>query len=91
MSYTAVHIQGQLELTNSPLHQSQTKTRHEDEIESALEILWYYEGDEYEFLADESVTCELMDNFGYSVTDSRVILKEARTIHQYRIASGFYA
>jgi hypothetical protein len=61
-----------------------------DALDSALDILFFYEDDDYDFLADESVICDLTDNFGYSVSDAHVLLIHASEVHSQRMVAGFY-
>jgi hypothetical protein len=61
-----------------------------DAIESAIDIIFFCEDDEYEFLSDESVIDDLVDNFGYSLSDAHCMLGTAQEIHRYRQESGFY-
>lgn len=65
--------------------------QYKDAIKSALDILFYYEDDEYEFLADESVICDLTDNFGLGITDAHALLEVAQLMHQERMDNGFYS
>jgi hypothetical protein len=62
-----------------------------DAIESAIDIILFYEEeDEYECLSDESVVDDLVENFGYSLSDAHCMLGTAQEIHRYRQESGFY-
>ena len=63
-------------------------SNYAEAMESALWILSYYEGDRYHFLADESVMCDLIDNFEYSISDAHIMLEIAQEIHrQHMIGS----
>ena len=75
---------------NSQLAISDEQKRYAEAVESALDIIFYYEDDEYEFLAEESVIDDLTDNFSYSLADAHSILATASAIHDYRTLSGFY-
>jgi hypothetical protein len=65
-------------------------SNYAEAIESALWILFYYEGDRYQFLADESVICDLTEDFEYSISDAHIMLEIAQEIHRQRMSSGFY-
>jgi hypothetical protein len=59
-------------------------------LEDALWILWYYEDDEYQELASESVIDSMIENFDCSVEDARSILELAFEVHDRRMNEGFY-
>jgi len=61
-----------------------------DAIASAIDIISFYEDDEYECLSDESVVDDLVESFGYSLSDAHCMLGTAQEIHRYRQESGFY-
>ena len=61
----------------------------QEALESALDILSYYEEDEYECLADESVISDLIENFGFNIVDAHVLLEVAQMKHQERLDSGY--
>ncbi len=64
--------------------------QHQQALESALDILFYYEEDEHECLADESVICDLTENFGLNIVDAHQLLGVAQLKHQERLKSGYY-
>ena len=59
-------------------------------LKDALWILWYYEDDEYQELASESVIDSMIESFDYSVEDARSILELAFEVHNRRMNEGFY-
>jgi hypothetical protein len=65
--------------------------QYQEALNSALDILFYYEEDEYNFLADESVISDLVDNFGFNIVDAHVLLGVAQVKHQERLDSGYYS
>ena len=67
------------------------RAQYQEALESALDILFDYEGDEYECLADESVVCDLMENFGFNIVDAHALLGVAQVKHQERMESGYYS
>jgi len=77
-------------MKNTSLALSDEQKQYKDAVDSALEIILYYEDDEYECLADESVITELTENHSYSIADAHAILAAATAIHQYRSLTGFY-
>jgi hypothetical protein len=68
-----------------------SRENYQEVLDSALDILFYYEEDEYDFLADESVICDLMENYGFNIVDAHALLGVAQVKHQERIESGFYS
>ncbi len=64
--------------------------RFEEALEDALSILWFYEDDDYQCLAGDSIIDSLVDNFAYSFSDSRSILERALVVHNARLKSGYY-
>jgi hypothetical protein len=67
-----------------------SREQYQEALNSALDILFYYEEDEYEFLADKSVICDLMENFRFNIVDAHALLTVAQVMHQQRLESGFY-
>lgn len=65
--------------------------QYQEALESALDILFYYEDDEYQCLADESVISDLMENFGFNIVNAHVLLGVAQVKHQERLDSGYYS
>jgi len=69
---------------------TKAQQHYADAIESAIDIIFFYEEDEYECLSDESVIDDLVENFGFSLSDAHCMLGTAQEIHRYRKESGFY-
>jgi hypothetical protein len=67
---------------------SDEQKRYAAAVESALSILLSYEEDGYEFLADEAVVSDLIENHSYSISDAHAILVEASAIHETRQLAG---
>jgi hypothetical protein len=67
-----------------------SREQYQEALDSALDILFYYEEDEYDFLADESVICDLTENFGFNIVDAHALLGVAQVMHQQRLESGYY-
>lgn len=75
--------------TENPLRTDKHQN-YKDAIESALDIVFYYEDDEYECLMEESVIEDLTSEWGYSISEAHEHLETALAIHRYRKNSGFY-
>ena len=64
--------------------------KYADAIDSVLDIIFYYEDDDYESLMEESAISDLTDFFEYSIEEAHSMLATALEIHEYRHCSGFY-
>lgn len=73
---------------NTPITPEQK--RYAEAMDSAIDILFYYDGDNYQFLDSESVTEDLTSNYGYSYKDAWTMLATARCVYEYRKSCGFY-
>lgn len=62
---------------------------YEKAMESSLWIPSCHEGDPYELLADQSVTWNSIDRFGYSNSDAHIMPRIAQEIHRQRMRSSF--
>ncbi len=67
-----------------------SREQYQEALDSALDILFYLEGDECESLADDSVICDLTDNYGFDILSAEKLLDVAYTKHQERLESGYY-
>lgn len=63
---------------------------YKEALEDALWILFYYESDSHNLLANESVIYSMEENFSYSINDASKLLNHALVIHRERMKSGYY-
>jgi hypothetical protein len=64
--------------------------RYAEAMDSAIDILFYYDADTYQSLAGESVTEDLTSIYGYSYKDACAMLATARCVYEYRKSCGLY-
>jgi len=59
------------------------QNKHAKAIQVAIEMMSLYEGGDCEFLTDELIVEELMENLGYSVQDAYGILVTASEFYSH--------